>query len=144
MLNRPKRIVRVELQMPKIGGKIYLIQESGLYHLETGQGSLITMAVTHAGSGSLITYDGVPNELGRFDDEDMPEFLSHEQGTPKRNPEFDLRKGRPIYRATPCVMGSWMLNGAFFHGLTLDVDAGNHAVSPFVSIVWMPLRGTPK
>lgn len=123
-------VTRVEIPQPKLGGKCWVLEQPGRYILEPGPGVLRTLAVTHAGSGSLIAFDGVPDERGRFPDLDVDED----------DPRWWQRLGRPIYRACPVVMGSWMLDGGFMHGLTIFADGGGHGISCTASIVWMPYR----
>lgn len=135
-MTAPLKLRRITLATPKIGGKCFLINEPGLYVLEEGPGVLRTIPVTHAGSGSLVAFDGVPDADGRFPDDEMREF--DDEGA--RNPDFDARRGRSIYRATPAVMGSWMLDGGFYHGLTIHADGGAHGVALFATVVWMPVR----
>ena len=118
-------IVNIELPMPPMGGKIWLLESKGIFVLERGPGTLRTLACTHAGSGMLVAIDGVPDENGFF-----PEISN----TPAHN-------GRPIYRANPVVMGSWMLDGGFVHGLTIRAEGGNEASLAIASIVWAPVRG---
>lgn len=138
----PRRIV---MPSPKLGGKCFLIKTPGLYVFEEGPGVLRTMAVTHAGSGSLVAFDGVPDDRGLFPDETMEEYLVQPDGSKMRNKQYDQRNGRAFYRATPAVMGSWMVDAGFYHGLTLLADGGGHGVAVFATIVWMPVRvATPK
>ena len=131
--------IRIVLPTPKLGGKTYLIKAPGLYVFEEGPGTLRTMAVTHAGSGSLVAFDGVPDDHGDFPDEDMKEIING-----LRNERYDTRNGRPFYRATPAVMGSWMLDAGFYNGLSILADGGGHGVAVFATIVWMPVRVASK
>jgi hypothetical protein len=133
-------IRRIRLPQPKMGGKMFLIQEPGLYVFEEGPATLITLAVTHAGSGTILGYDGVPDENGRFPDEEMQEWMP--DGS--RNPDYDTRNGRAIYRATPAVMGSWMASGGCFHGLVIHADGGGHSVCPFATVVWNAYKAREK
>src|ERR1700678_3476955 len=64
---------RVELPVPPMGGKCWVLDRKGLFVLEEGPGTLRTIACTHAGSGSLICYDGLPDSRGFFPDEQMAE-----------------------------------------------------------------------
>lgn len=124
----------IELPTPKMGGKCWLLESKGLFVLQGGPGVLRTIACTHAGTGSLAVYDGIPNEDGFFPDEEMPE--SH--------PDFMLRNGRVIYRATPVVMGSWMLDAGFHHGVTVLAKGGVESAAAIASIVWMPYQAREK
>lgn len=125
MSDTPKIIT---LDTPPLGGKCWLLEDKGIFVLEQCAGVLRTIACTHAGSGSLAVYDGIPNENGFFPDHEMPED----------HPDFLMRNGRPIYRATPVVMGSWMLDAGFFHGLTFVVKGGTESTCAIASVVWMP------
>jgi hypothetical protein len=123
----PRRIIR---PLPPIGGKVWLLQEKGIFILEEGAGSLITIACTHAGSGSLHVIDGIPDENGFF-----PELV------PDMAPaDAAVAPGVEFYRANPNVMGSWMLNGGFIHGLTVMALGGFQQVAPVATIVWMPFK----
>lgn len=122
-----RRVIR---PTPAIGGKVWLLQEKGIFVLEEGQGSLITIACTHAGSGSLHVIDGVPDERGFFPNLD-----------PNLPPQdAAMQAGVEFYRANPVVMGSWMLNAGFVHGLTVMALGGYNEVPPVASIVWMPVK----
>lgn len=107
-----------DLPTPPIGGKAFLIQEKGLFLFQRGPGTLRTLAITHAGSGSIVAYDGLPDEDGVFQDDD--------------------KKARAIYKANPVVMGSWMLDAGFINGLTISVKGGIDAAPAFATIVWYP------
>ena len=79
-------------------------------------------------AGGSIAFDGVPDERGFFPDDEMD----------PKNPDYFRRNGRPIYRANPVVMGSWMLDAGFLHGLTIHAVGEHSGVNAFASIVWMP------
>lgn len=117
-----------DMPMPPIGGKCFLLDRKGIFIFEGGPGTLRTIACTHAGSGSLIAYDGIPDENG-----DFPEVSESDPG-------YDTRVGRPIYKANPTVMGSWMLDGGFYHGLTIKATGGHDRVLAMASVVWLPYR----
>jgi len=125
-VHKPQRII---LPRPRMGGKIWLLDEQGVFILEEGEGIIRTIACTHAGTGTLQVFDGVPDENGFFPDEDLPET----------DPKYEQRNGRPIYRATPTVMGSWMQDGGFYHGLTVFHTGGHENAGCCASIVWMPV-----
>jgi hypothetical protein len=57
----------VQVREPEIGAKGFLIDSLGLFVLESGPGLLRGMACTHAGSGVLLAYDGLPNGTGFFE-----------------------------------------------------------------------------
>lgn len=119
--------IRITLPTPRLGGKCWVIQEPGLFVLEEGEGAFGTLACTHAGSGGVIIYDGVPDEFGNF-----PEFKGEEN-----SPEWFVRPGREIYRAFPVVMGSWWINGGFYHGLTVSHRGESVHTTPMIgSLVW--------
>ena len=103
--------------------------------------------------------DGIPNENGFFPDEAMQRpapFTQDEYAmiqTARRTqadpPDWlalkiqdhqiwGSRRGRIFYKAIPAVMGSWMLDAGFIHGLTVKAMGDASAVNTFASIVWMP------
>lgn len=149
------------IEQPPMGGKIWLLQSKGLFVLEQCPGTLRTLALTHAGSGTIEFIDGIPNEDGCFPDDDMPEpepFTVGELRTvlPPGRAEADLastiqlsskidehkawgsRNGRSFYVANPAVMGSWMMDGGFIHGLCVRATGIHDSVNSIGSIVWMP------
>lgn len=132
----PYQIVEINLPPPVLGSKCFLLEEKGMFILERGPGLLRTIACTHAGCGSLVAIDGVPNEKGFF-----PEIPEGENILDlPTDPTKGAYPGRPFYRANPTVMGSWMLDAGFFHGLTILAAGGNDGIAAIASIVWMPYR----
>lgn len=138
---------------PPMGGKIWLLQSKGLFVLERGPGTLRTLAVTHGGAGALEAIDGIPNGEGFFPEEGMPEPEPppppHISGGGydellalyiERRKAFDTRNGRPIYQAPSAVMGSWMLDGGFIHGLCIRTLSGSKPTAAIASIVWVAMR----
>lgn len=125
---RGSRIVtQVVLPSPPIGGKIWLLNRKGIFVLEEGAGVLRTIACTHIGSGSIVIRNGLPNENGEFP---LP---------PPMEPGVEVEyTGRSLYRANPVVMGSWMLDGGFFEGLTVQAEGGTDNNCAIASIVWLP------
>ena len=122
---KPTRII---LNTPTIGGKIWLLDRKGMFVLEEGPGMMYTIACTHAGSGSITAYDGIPNEEGFFPDEEIADT----------DPDYATCNGRKIFNSNPAMMGSWMTNGGFMHGLTILAGGGMHeSVALMASIVWM-------
>jgi len=123
----PKRIL---IETPPFGGKAWLLDSKGLFVLEEGPGMLVTIACTHAGSGSFEVYDGIPDEKGYFPeiDEDATEL------------ERAVAPGRIFFRMHPVVMGSWMLNAGFRHGLTMRAVGGHETVAGIATIVWQPMK----
>ncbi len=104
----------IDLPAPPMGGKCYLLADKGMFVLQRGGGVLRTIACTHAGSGSIIAYDGLPDERGFMDE-----------------------TARQMYRANPAVMGSWMLDAGFVHGLTILASGGTESASAIASIVYL-------
>lgn len=116
----------VELEKPRMGGKIFLIQSKGLYVLEKGPALLRVIACTHAGSGRFVYIDGVPDENGFFSGENIqPE----EEGYNKRN-------GKEIFKSHPAIMGSFALDAGTTHGLCVLVDGGHDEVNLLLTTVW--------
>jgi hypothetical protein len=148
-------VTYIDLPTPPIGGICWLLREKGLFVLERGPGVLRTIACTHAGSGALEAIDGVPDERGFFSDQDMADpndmmaNLAESAAEPDsdalhmkrlaRSKAYAQRRGRPLYSASPVVMGSWMLDAGFLHGLTIRAAAGHDSVCAIASIVWMPV-----
>ena len=144
---------RIELPMPPMGGKAWLLERKGTFILETGPGTIRTIACTHAGSGQIQVFDGIPDERGFFPDEDMEipsaytvdELTALREGAPVNDAlaekmeamkRYATRNGRPFYHANPIVMGSWMMDGGFHHGLTIIVSGEHATVNPFATVVW--------
>lgn len=129
-------VTYVRIPQPRMGGKVWLLDRKGIFVLEEGPGLLRTIACTHAGAGSLLAIDGIPDEKGFFQGysgNDLQRLIS-EGHLPS---DYFSRSGKPIYKANPAVMGSWMLEGGFHHGLTIISKGGNSAVSAIASIVWL-------
>lgn len=142
----------IDLPIPKIGSKIWLLQTAGIFSLERGPGVIRTNACTHAGAGSLTMYDGIPDDTGNFDDRlklpdaELAEFVKDIcRAEPKVSEDEATSRvlksvfnGREVYTANPTVMGSWMLDGGFYFGFTIIASGGHEFTAPFASIVWMP------
>ncbi len=128
-----RNVTDIDVPMPSMGGKCWLLNQRGIFVLERGPGVMRTIACTHAGSGNLQFIDGVPDERGFFPDDDMD----------PSDPKYYARNGRPFYQANPVVMGSWMLDAGFSYGLTVKVAGGHESAAPTASIVWMPHRPRP-
>jgi hypothetical protein len=122
-----RAVTRVTLPQPRIGGKCWLLNRKGIFVLEEGEGVLRTIAITHIGSGSMIVFNGLPNERGEFGE--RPTQVPGEEGD---------YNGRPLFRANPVVMGSWMLDAGFVYGLTVRADGGTDNNCAIASIVWLP------
>lgn len=143
------KVTEVDLATPPMGAKGWLLSEKGIFVLQRGPGTLRTLAITHAGSGNLEAIDGIPNDDGFFpaerDRQVMPERTDAEDDAAflQRLKVFHTRNGRPFYRANPIVMGSWMLDAGFSHGLTIRAEGGHDSTSAIATIVWMPYRARP-
>ena len=140
--HRPRRILVAD---PPMGGKAWLLAEKGLFVLEEGPGILRTIACTHAGAGNLEAIDGIPDANGFFAmGGEVPEPQPIDFPTPGDYQAaliaWSRREGRPIYRANPIVMGSWMLDGGFIHGLTIRAAGGHASTSAIATVVWVPHR----
>lgn len=145
---------RIFVPAPLMGGKAWLLDRKGLFILEDGPGTIRTIACTHAGSGHIKVFDGIPDERGFFPGGDMQEpegFNEQELLAIRENREDDLpdiwwkrqalteyasRNGRVFHQANPIVMGSWMMDAGFHHGLTIEVTGSQEAVNPFATVVW--------
>jgi hypothetical protein len=115
------------LTMPPLGGKCWVLDQKGQFVLERGPGTLRTIACAHAGSGSLHIFDGIPDENG-----ELPMAMIEIPGY--------NGNGRQLYKANPVVMGSWMLDAGFQHGLTIRAYGGQQATPCIASIVWVPFK----
>lgn len=111
--------------MPPIGGKAWVLDTKGIFVLETGPGTLRTVACTHIGSGQLSIHNGVPDEEGNFPPQPNSDDIN----------EFP---GRTLFRANPVVMGSWMMDAGFMNGLTVRCSGGSVHTAPVMTIVWLP------
>ena len=107
-----------------------------------------TIACTHAGAGALEAFDGIPDVGGHFPGDNMEEPAPLRPGSTQaqidehkqRRIAYDTRNGRAIYQAPAAIMGSFMMDGGFLHGLTIRATSGHASVSTVASIVWMPVR----
>jgi len=120
-------VTRIRLPTPPIGGKMWSLDRKGVFVLEEGSGTIRTVACTHIGSGSIVICNGLPNENGEFPPK--PDFPPGEEG------EYI---GRPLFRANPVVMGSWMMDGGFINGLTIRAAGGMDNNCAIATIVWLP------
>lgn len=120
-------VTRIHLPAPRIGAKAWLLNRKGIFVLEEGPGVLRTIACTHIGSGSMIVRNGLPNDMGEFP---LPPVMD-----PGVETEYG---GRPLFRANPVVMGSWMLDAGFVDGLTIQADGGTDNNCAIATIVWLP------
>ncbi len=121
-------VTYVNMPTPSMGGKTWVLNKRGIFVLETGPGLIRTIACTHAGAGSLLAHDGCPDEDGFFPESEYDED----------HPLYHMRPGRYLYKAHPAVMGSWMIEGGYFHGLTLVATGGHNATVPVATVVWIP------
>jgi hypothetical protein len=159
--------ILIQVPEPTIGNKVVLIKDRGIFVLETGPSSLRAMACTHAGSGGVVIYDGVPDEQGQFEgsdakapehlddsiyddwiqdrwqqDEDKVEQYQRLLKAAKREYAiwYESRNGRPIYYAHPACMGMWMLDAGCRHGITVHNLGSDQSSSPIVTLTWMAFR----
>ncbi len=124
------KITLIKMPTPKLGAKTYLLKKGGIYVLEPGPGALQAIAVTHAGTGSMSIYDGVPDDRGNFPDSEM---LETDNG-------YYARNGRDVFQMSPILMGMFMLNAGLFHGLTVKCFDGQHGVSTRLTLAWVPYK----
>jgi hypothetical protein len=141
-------VTYIDIPAPPMGGCCYLLEAKGLFVLHTGPGTLRTIACTHGGSGAIEVLDGIPDDNGFFPDEALTEPQAIDFAAPSdyfdaRN-AYHSRRGRALYRANPVVMGSWMLDSGFIHGLTIRAQGGSTSACAIASIVWMPFRQRTK
>ncbi len=152
-MSRKPEIIMVP--QPPMGCPSYLIERPGMFVLHVGPGTLITDACTHAGAGSMMIYDGVPDENGYFPE--APPVPEEGKAWQVRTADgfrladlsewreaYGRRHGRELLRKSPVVMGSWMLNAGFHNGLTVDVSGGHEGMAPVATIVWTPFRGAAR
>ena|ERR1700693_3292141 len=133
--------VHIHIPQPIMGGKAWLLDQIGVFVLERGPGTLITVACTHAGAGSVKIIDGVPNDDGFFiNPDDVPAAQPDFGVGPDVLEKWGKRNGREYYRPNPMVMGSWMMNAGFHNGLTVHVPGGHNSIAPVATIVWQPFR----
>jgi hypothetical protein len=122
-------IFKVHLPMPPLGAKCLAIAKKGVYIMEECSGTLISVMCTHAGAGIMLGADVVPDERGYF----------QTYSPDPEDPDQDLTKpGLELYHAHPAVMGAWLLNGGFHHGLTMVFGAGHDSCPTVASVTWMP------
>ncbi len=121
----------IDIEEPLIGAKAVCLRDPGMYVLEAAPVLFRGMACTHAGSGGVAIYDGVPDQDGYFPE--LPELPEGEENDPMAKWN---RNGRLIYYAHPACMGMWMLDAGCRHGLTI-VMQGTEQVSPIVTLTWM-------
>ena len=124
------KITYVRLPTPSLGGKGWLLKGKGIFVLEEGPGMVITMACTHAGSGSIDIVDGVPDASGFY-----PEPLIKDVSADGYWQQPGIHK---MLTMCPSVMGSWMLSAGFYHGLTIHAEGGTDSAAVIATIVWMP------
>ena len=132
--------IRVKLKDPPIGNKMHLIMHHGIYVLEESPCMVRAVACTHAGSGGVIIYDGVPDEHGYFPADTPMSVLVPENPTEEELAAalelYYNRNGRPVYYANPAVMGMWMFDGGLMHGFTLVSLSDAQTSAPIITITW--------
>lgn len=139
-------IRHIEVPTPVMGGKAWLLDDKGLFVLERGRGTLITLACTHAGAGGIEIIDGIPNDQGFFENDPIVPTVepAFRETDPTILEAWGTRNGRVFYRALPAIMGSFMLNGGFHRGLTIRATGGHNSVAAVATLVWMPHRSAFK
>ena len=75
----------------------------------------------------MIVRNGLPDANG--------EFPWRGPEVPGQEGEYD---GRPLFRANPVVMGSWMMDAGFTYGLTVQAEGGMDNNCAIATIVWLP------
>jgi hypothetical protein len=106
---------RIVVPKPPIGGKSYVLHDSGLFLLEEGPG-LIWHAICHYIGGVGFSVWDVQR-----------------QGD-------DLVRVHKMFEMHPSYLGVWHLNAGFQHGLAFDIPrhVGTEAVrAPHVTPIWM-------
>ena len=116
---------RIVTPIPPVGAQCHFINSKGLFVLSEQPGNLFHITCTHAGSGSLVAYDGAVDELGNW------------IGDPK-----------PLISLIPAAMGVWHLNGGFHRGLVIDTGSQNQNhlnthTNTAATIVWHTKKSQP-
>ena len=124
---------RIVLPEPKMGSKCFLIETKGVYILETGPGTLRSIACTHVGTGALTIHDGIPDDRGFFERDALLDPYS---------PKYLAANGRRIFKMTPQIMGFFATDAGFQHGLTVVADGGAGGIPVFLSIAWVKFKGS--
>ena len=115
-----------------MGSKCYFIEGKGIYVLETGEGTVRSLACTHVGSGVLTVHDGVCDDNGFFPD--------YEKLKNPYAPEYWTANGRKMLGFSPQCMGFWAIDGGFTHGLTVVADGGMPGTPVFVTVSWVKYK----
>ena len=92
------------------------------------------ISCTHAGSGVVAIYDGIPNDKGFFPDEPIAKI--DENGVHILE-DYD---GRLLHYANPSVMGMWMYDAGCLYGLSILIRGEHSAVTPVLSVTWLPYK----
>ena len=132
----------LNLPRPPIGNKVLLIKERGMFVLERGPAALMCLAVTHAGSGGIVAYDGVPDKHGQFPTptEELFQVDLYSDETARRQALIDWesqKNGREIYYAMPAVLQCWSLQAGCAHGITILSSGELTCTPPVLTVVWM-------
>jgi hypothetical protein len=138
------RPLRIKIRQPPIGMKWHCIKEHGMFIFETEPTNVSGIACTHAGSGAVVIYDGLPDKDGIFEDSINAHLWVPKDPTPEERAaaeeryaeEYYNRNGRDVYYANPCVMGMWMFNGGLNRGFTVLSKGDNPTTAPVLSITW--------
>ncbi len=128
----------IYIPQPPIGNKIHLILQRGLFVLERGEGVWLGMSCTHAGSGGVVVYDGVPNDDGFFPE---PPARPMDTAPPEEWLEYykamGCYNGRPLSYAHPASMGMHIFSGGFWHGLTVKAVGEMEATASILTFTWL-------
>lgn len=106
----------LDLPVPKIGNKIFCVENHGTYVFERDACTWRAMANTRTGNGTISMYDGVPE------------------------PNGSIHKLRKVFRAS--ILGMWMFDGGCDNGLTLVCEGSGVMTGggPCVTVTWMPAK----
>lgn len=132
----------LSIAKPPIGNKCFLVKERGMFVLESGPGSIRAMACTHAGSGGIVIYDGIPDKNGMFEDHPPEElfkvdlYASEEERAKALLSWSQNKNGKEIYYAHPAVLGMWQIDGGCQHGITLISSGELSNAPPIITVVW--------
>lgn len=128
-LIQPPRAEFIDLPMPQIGNKGWLLERKGLFVLERGPCTLRAINTPHAGSSTgaaIEVLDGVPDEAGYF--------------APVPNQHPLLPNGRRIVNHYPIPMGCWMYDIGLIHGLSVLHWGGEESISTSTTLAWYPFK----
>jgi len=155
----------IYIKEPPIGNKIHLICERGLFVLERGPTLWLGLSCTHAGSGGIVVYDGVPDEEGFFPEPPAAPQLFNvagdliqrfDRGISYRDAKgnhidieeaqqafinhamaMSSRNGRRVAYANPAAMGMWIYSAGLHHGLTVEAVGEMQGTASIMSFTWL-------